>query len=103
LRLKIDAGDERGDALVIPLDDNYDHFLARGFGALRSAVATSRIAALVMFDALVDAASALDDEVRRASLRREGEQLAAQAREHLAGPELQLVEARFAGFRERLG
>jgi uncharacterized membrane protein len=103
LRLKVDTGDERGDALVIPLDADYDHFLARGFGALRSAVATSRIAALVMFDALVDAASALDDEVRRASLRREGEQLAAQAREHLAGPELQLVEARFAGFRERLG
>ena len=86
------------EVLVIPLDDDFDRFLARGFGAIRAAVATSRIAAQVMFDTLTDAASTLNDETRKASLRREGEQLVAQAREHLTGPELQLVEARYVGF-----
>lgn len=103
LRLRIDREVEVEDALVIPLDDDYSHFLARGFGAMRSAVATSRIAALVMFDALVDAGSTLDDETRREQLRHEGDRLVEQARVHLAGPDLQLVEARYAAFLNRIG
>ena len=103
LRMKIDRREAHGEALVVPLDDDYEHFVARGFGALRGSVATSRIAALVMFDALVDAASTLDDATRRAALRRQGELLAEQARKCLSGPELDLVEARFAGFVDRLG
>lgn len=102
LRLKTGGESDSDDALLIQLDDNYDHFLGRGFGALRSAVATNRIAALAMFDVLVDAATTLDDETRQAALRREGDLLAAQAREHLTGPELDLVEARYAGFADRL-
>ena len=66
---------------------------------MRSGVATNRIATLVMFDALVDATTTLDDETRRAAIRREGERLVRQAREHLAGPELLAVEARFQIFR----
>ena len=84
---------------LVPLDDDFEHYLARGFGAMRSGVATNRIATLVMFDALVDATTTLDDETRRAAIRREGERLVRQAREHLAGPELLAVEARFQIFR----
>lgn len=84
---------------LVPLDDDFDHYLARGFGAMRSGVATNRIATLVMFDALVDATTTLDDETRRAAIRREGERLVRQAREHLVGPELLAVEARFQIFK----
>ena len=51
-----------------------------------------------MFDALVDATTTLDDESRRAAIRQEGERLVRQAREHLAGPELLAVEARYQIF-----
>ena len=84
---------------LVPLDDDFEHYLARGFGAMRSGVATNRIATLVMFDALVDATTTLDDETRRAAIRREGERLVRQAREHLVGPELLAVEARFQIFK----
>ena len=87
---------------LVLLEDDFDHFVARGFGAMRSGVATNRIAALVTFDALVDAASTLDDETRRAVIRMEGEQLARQAREHLVGPELEAVEARYQLFLNRI-
>ena len=83
---------------LVLLDDDFEHFLARGFGAIRSGVATNRIATLVMFDTLVDATTTLDDESRRTEIRREGERLVRQAREHLAGPELLAVEARYQTF-----
>ncbi len=87
---------------LLLLEDDFDHFVTRGFGALRSGLATSRIAALEAFDALVDAASTLDDETRRELIRREGELLAKQAHEHLLGPELDLVDARYQHFLSRL-
>ncbi|MBX7458141.1 DUF2254 domain-containing protein [Qipengyuania sp. 1NDH17] len=83
---------------LVLLEDDFEHFVARGFGAMRSGVATNRIAALVTFDALVDAASTLDDEQRRAVIKKEGDLLAMQAREHLLGPELDAVEARYQTF-----
>ena len=83
---------------LVLLEDDFEHFVARGFGAIRSGVATNRIAALVTFDALVDAASTLDDEGRRAVIKQEGDLLAVQAREHLVGPELDAVEARYQTF-----
>ncbi|QZD90313.1 DUF2254 domain-containing protein [Qipengyuania aurantiaca] len=83
---------------LILLEDDFAHFVARGFGAMRSGVATNRIAALVTFDALVDATSTLDDESRRAIIKQEGDLLARQAREHLVGPELEAVEARYQQF-----
>ena len=83
---------------LVLLEDDFEHFVARGFGAMRSGVATNRIAALVTFDALVDAASTLDDEERRAVIKQEGDLLVTQAREHLVGPELDAVEARYQTF-----
>ena len=84
------------------LEDDFAHFVARGFGAMRSGIATNRIAALVTFDALVDAASMLDDEGRRKDIRQEGDLLMRQAREHLSGPELEAVEARYQIFLNRI-
>ena len=89
--------------VVVPVNDDFSHFLARGFGAIRSGVATNRIAALVMLDALRDADSTLDDEARRTQLKRQGDLLLEQARVHLSGPELHEVEARHAGFAKKFG
>lgn len=83
------------DQRVIALPDDFNHYVARGFGAARGAVASSRIATLVMLDTLVNAATSLNDETRKATLRREASRLLEQAREVLRGPDLQEVEARF--------
>lgn len=83
---------------VAPLEDSFEHFVTRGFGSMRGSVATSRIATLIAFEALVDASSTLDDETRRKVLHDEGVRLVEQAREHLVGPELHAVEARYQSF-----
>ena len=87
---------------VVLLEDDFEHLVGRGFGAMRGGLASNRIAALVAFDAIVDAASMLDDEARRAILIREGDLLVTQAREHLVGPELHLVEARYQRFLQKM-
>ena len=81
------------------LDDDFDHFVQRGLGSMRSAVATSPTAALVAFDVIRGAADALDDETRRARLAREAGQLIEQARTALRGPDLAAVEARYERLR----
>ena len=83
---------------MVLLEDNFEHFVSRGFGAMRGGLANNRIAAQVAFEAMVDAASTLDDETRRETLAREGDLLMLQAREHLVGPELDMVEARYQRF-----
>ncbi len=90
------------DPHLILLEDDFSHFVRRGFGAMRGSVATNRIAALVTFDALVDAASTLNDESRRGELKLQGDLLREQAREHLVGPELHEVEARYQQFVTRM-
>lgn len=87
---------------VQPRETDFLHYLNRGFGAARGGIATNRIAAQVTFDALVNAAIMMDDETRRALLVREGTRLMTQAREHLAGPELEDTEARYQSFLERI-
>jgi len=87
---------------LVLLEDDFEHYLARGFGAVRGGIATNRIAAQVTFDALIDSASMIDDESRRAAIRKEGELLVQQAREHLLGPELDAVEARYQQFLQRI-
>ncbi|GGC33130.1 hypothetical protein GCM10011371_20660 [Novosphingobium marinum] len=85
--------DDRLGALV-PLQDDFDHFVARGFGATRSAIAASRLAALVTLDGLANAGRLIDDESRRATLLREAGLLLAQAEKSLTGPDLHEVRAR---------
>ncbi len=94
------AGDALEDRRVFPMPDNFEHFVARGFGGFRAAAATSRQAALVMFDSLRHAAAVLDDESRKALLLREGNRLAEQARLALEGPSLQEIDARHVLFRQ---
>ncbi len=84
------------DYPVIPRADDFDHYLRRGFGSMRSAVAASPVAALVMFDVLLSAALPLDDQVRRTCLRTQARLLIEQVRCELCGPDLDMVEARFA-------
>lgn len=94
---KMAESDDEGRR-VFPLPDDFDHYVRRGFGGMRSAVATNPTAALVMFDTLRHAALPIDDETRVARLRREGLRLLEQARANLAGPDLEEVEARYVGF-----
>lgn len=94
--------DDDEEERVVPLNDDYAHFIARGFGAMRGAVATSRIAALIMFDTLVHTASTLDDESRKRELAKEAEKLVVQARLNLAGPEMDEVEARYISIKDKL-
>lgn len=83
---------------VVPLRDEFDHFVGRGFGAARSALASSKIAALVAFQAIYDAAARLDDAGRVAMLAREGDLLMAQAELAQDGPDLDEVRAGHASF-----
>ncbi len=84
--------------LVVPLPDDFTHYLHRGFGNFRSAAATSPPAALVMFDSLRNCAAPINNETRKAALHQEGERLIQQVRQHLTGPDLEDVEARFVSF-----
>lgn len=86
---------------VCLLGDDFAHYLQRGFGAMRSAVATSPTAAMVAFESMAHAARACPAG-RRNTIRAEGERLIAQARTALAGPDLAQVEQAYAGFVERL-
>ena len=90
--------EDGADCPVIPVPDDFGHYLQRGFGSMRSAVATSPTAALVMLDSLRDAAAPIDSKARRALLRQQGKLLLEQARLALAGPDLDDVEQRHAAF-----
>jgi len=85
-------------ASAIPLEDDFEHFVARGFGAARSFLASSRIVAIVTLDTLVEAARGIGDAGRIALLRHEGDRLMAQAELLLPGPDLAEVRTRHARF-----
>ncbi|HSF11859.1 MAG TPA: DUF2254 domain-containing protein, partial [Erythrobacter sp.] len=63
-------------------------------GSLRSGVATSPLATMVALETIDNAARVIDDETRRADLRREAAFLFEQAGTALVGPDLAMVEAR---------
>ncbi|RDC59193.1 uncharacterized protein HME9302_00378 [Alteripontixanthobacter maritimus] len=92
------ADDASDDRLVLSNDD-FAHYVRRGFGAMRPGTATSPAAALVTFDTIIAASSTLNDETRHAVLVREGDQLMRQAETHLKGPDLEVVEARYQKFK----
>jgi uncharacterized membrane protein len=83
------------DCPVHPMTDDFKHFVQRGFGAIRSAVATSPIASKIMLNTLRNAALTLEGEKRRQLLLGEAAQLREQARLALEGPDLREVEDRF--------
>jgi uncharacterized membrane protein len=88
-----------GGGEVIPLIDDFEHYVRRGFGAMRSAIAGSKIAAMVALETLDEAAKQTGDAGRTALLRSEMDLLLAQACASLAGPELDEVRARHAQLR----
>lgn len=102
LRLSLEIDQGADDCRVFPLSDDFAHYLARGFGSIRSGTATNRIAALVHLDALANAATTLNNESRMAMVLQEAEILLQQARLELQGPELDDLEARHATFVKRL-
>ncbi|MCB2047618.1 MAG: DUF2254 domain-containing protein [Novosphingobium sp.] len=89
-------GDKILGKRVIPLEDDFAHFLKRGFGMARGAVASSKPAALVCLDTLAEVARLLPDRTRAALVEREAALLLTQSQIALAGPELDEVRARHA-------
>ena len=95
------GGPDRGDYdwnRVVPLNDDFDHFVTRGFGGIMSAAATSPIAAAQFLNCLKGAATAVALDTRRARLRMEGARLIEQARLALDGPALGELEAHYCDF-----
>ncbi len=92
------CGEDAEDCPVIPLPDDFSHYVSRGFGAIRSAVADSPIAAEVMLDTLANAAMPIRDERRRGLLKDQAEKLAGQARLSLVGPDLDRFERHLSDF-----
>lgn len=90
--------DNAADCPVLPRPDDFGHYVRRGFGGVRSAAATSPIAAQVMFDVLENAARPIEDRARCELLRDQGVLLGEQAHAVLAGPDLAQVEERLAQF-----
>lgn len=101
LNWSIGEPDEDGRRPLKPLADDFNHYVMRGFGTIRNAVATSPTAAAVMFDTLEGAAMTIEDPVRHKALQDEASQLMRQATANLTGPDLEQVEARYALFRSR--
>ncbi|GGY94630.1 DUF2254 domain-containing protein [Novosphingobium colocasiae] len=95
-----DAWNEPGrHCPVQPLRDGFDHFVSRGFGCVRSGVATSPIACLVAFDTLRSILLGLDAEHRRKLVLAEADLLLEQALLHLDGPSRDQVIERHASVR----
>lgn len=91
------SGDDEGDAgaHVIRRVITFTEYVSRGFGSMRSGVATSPLATMVALETMANTARVIDDETRRADLMREIEQLFAQANTALVGPDFDMVEARY--------
>ena len=101
--LRKDICSEAGeDCPVIPRADDFAHYGERGFGAIRSAVATSMSAAQVMLEVLENAAKTIQHPRRKDVLRREADGLIVQARESLIGPDLEAVEERYRQFQKEV-
>lgn len=101
--LRKDICSEVGDNCpVIPRADDFAHYAERGFGTIRSAVATSATAAQIMLEALENAAVTIQHPQRKDILRKEADGLMAQAREALTGPDLETVENRYRQFQLRV-
>ncbi len=102
LRRRFGTAEDPDDDRLILLNDDYKHYVQRGFGAMRAATATSRTASIVTYEALLGAATTLNDESRTDAILEEGDTLIRQVREHLTGPALAEVEARYETFRKRM-
>ena len=87
---------------VRPLDDDFSHFVARGFGGIRPSAATNPLAAKVFIDVLLAAMDGCELPERRALLAREAKLLEEQAEVELAGPALDEIRAKGRAFEAAL-
>lgn len=92
------CSDDAEDCPVMPLPDDFAHYVERSFGAMRSAVSTSPIAAKIMLDVLRNAMATIASAERKHVLFVQGAKLHDQAREALAGPDLGEIEDRYGSF-----
>ncbi len=89
------CNEDAEDCPVYPLPDDFEHYVQRGFGTIRSAVATSPVAARVMLQVLCSAATTLQSADRRKVLLDEARSLREQALIALDGPDRRAVEEQF--------
>ena len=87
---------------LTPPRADFAHFLERGFAATRTAVASSRLAALVALDMLESIAGHVIGDQRRAFVAAEIEQLAHLAHDTLPAPDASEVRLRQAEIKARL-
>lgn len=87
---------------VSVLNDDFAHYVARGFGTMRAFVATSPPVVLVMFEVLKNTRATIRQADRRQVLAAEGELLIEQARLELEGPALREAETRHLQFARAL-
>lgn len=80
--------DRYDPARVRPLSDDFAHFLARGFGALRNSAAASPIAGKMVLESLMTVRRAACTKERTEAVRAEARLLLAQAEIALDGPAL---------------
>ena len=83
---------------VRPIDDDFAHFLARGFGSIRLSAAGNPLAAKVLVDMLASAVSSCALPERREALTREARLLEKQAAVALAGPALEEIRDKVRAF-----
>ena len=101
----LDRGPDAEDydpSWVFPLADNFEHFLSRSFGSMRSDVASNALASRQFLNTLREAAMGASSGARIGQLRREGERMLEQARLKLAGPDLEELEMAYANFERTL-
>ena len=92
------CGEDADTCPVIPCPDDFAHYVQRGFGSIRSAVASSPNAALVMLDVLGKACVPISHRPRVDILRDHARMLIEQTRLALSGPDLMMVENRYREF-----
>ena len=83
---------------VKPLNDDFGHFVQRGFGGIRASAAGSAMASKKFIDALYSASLGCTNGERRQRLLDEGRLLVEQARTTLKGPSLIELEDRLKEF-----
>ena len=97
----LDRGPEQDDYdrnRVEPLSDGFEHFLQRGFGAVRASAATSPMTAKNFLHMLLSVAQACPSEHRRRALLAEGMRLFEQVKLEIEGPSLAEIESGFDAF-----
>ncbi|MEH6792448.1 DUF2254 domain-containing protein [Parasphingorhabdus sp.] len=104
-RRDLDRGPEQEDydwERVQPLSDDFDHYLQRSFGVIRTAAATNLIAADKFLDCLYAAGTSCQSDKRLAMLVAEGDKMVELARTELKGPSIEALEARLYDFHKTM-